>query len=238
MVWQLLSWAGIWSPLLFPDPIKTVEYYLNNTPFVHSSVWMSLRILFTALFCSSLITLTFCSLAMISSRIRILLETLLTLLAPIPGTSLLPFAMLWFGLGSTPILFITVTGALAVYMLPIMNGLSTVSPIFLDVGKIYGFKTLKLIRYIYLPAALPSILTGIRSAWGLSWRSLISAELVFGMIGQGGGIGWIIALNRYHLNPDGMVVGLLSIIIVGFLIENLVMGTIERRTVVRWGMKR
>lgn len=238
VVWQLLSWSGIWSPLIFPDPIRAVKYYLDNTSFVHRSVWASLKILFTALFLSSIITFTFCSLATISSKVRIVLETLLSMLAPIPGISLLPFAMLWFGLGYRPILFVTVTGALAVYMLPIMNGLSTVSPILLDVGRIYGFKALKLVRYIYLPATLPSVLTGVRAAWGLSWRSLIAAELVFGAIGQSGGIGWLISVNRYNLNPNGMIVGIIAIVIIGFLIEHLIMGTIERHTVVLWGMKR
>lgn len=206
--------------------------------FVHRSVGTSLRMLFVALFSSSCITLIFCSLATISSKTRIVLETLIAMLGPIPGISLLPFAMLWFGLGYRPILFITITGALAVYMLPIMNGLSTVSPILIDIGRIYGFRTWKLLRIIYLPATLPSILTGIRSAWGLSWRSLIAAELVFGAIGESGGIGWLISVNRYNLNPNGMVVGIIAIVIVGMLVEYVVMGTIEKHTIEKWGMKR
>lgn len=81
------------------------------------------------------------------------------------------------------------------------------------------------------------MITGVKVAWGLSWRSLIAAELVYGAMGKSGGIGWLISLNRYHLNPNGMTVGLLSIVVVGLLVEHLVMGLVERKTVKKWGMK-
>ncbi len=237
-VWQMLSYSGIWSPLLFPDPLRTVTYFFENTEFVLASVSTSIKLLLMALAVSSCISIIVCSLTAISKKFRLITETLLSMLSPVPGISLLPFAMLWFGLGYEPILFITIIGSLAVYILPIMNGFNTIPKIYVDIGKNYGLKTWKLIRHIYIPATLPSLLTGVRSAWGLSWRSLVAAELVYGAMGRSGGIGWLISINRYHLNPNGMVIGLLAIIIIGLLIEHLVFGTIENRTVKKWGMKR
>jgi NitT/TauT family transport system permease protein len=145
---------------------------------------------------------------------------------------------LWFGLGFKPILFVTVIGSLAVYILSIMNGFNTIPAILIDVGKIYGLRKWRLIRHIYFPAALPGIITGLKAAWGISWRSLVAAELVYGAMGRSAGIGWLITINRYHLNPDGMAVGILVIVAIGLAIEHLVVGTVERKTVEKWGMKR
>ena len=237
VVWLLLSHSGVWSPLLFPDPVGTVNYILENPDFVVSSVRRSLTLLLIALGASSIVSLTISSVAAQSKGFRVVLETLISMLSPVPGISLLPFAILWFGLGHRPILFITVVGSIAVYTLPIMNGFNTIPSILIDVGRIYGLKKWEMIRHIYFPATLPSILTGLRSAWGLSWRSLVAGELVYGAMGKSAGIGWLITINRYNLNPNGMAVGLLSIVVLGLLMEHVITGSVEKVTVKKWGMK-
>jgi len=128
-------------------------------------------------------------------------------------------------------------GSLAVFTLSIMNGINSIPPVLLDVGRIYGLGKWGMIRRIYLLASLPSILTGVRATWGISWRSLVAAELVCGAMGESRGLGWLISLNRYNLNPNGMAAGILCIMLIGFLIEHGVIGIIEMRTVKRWGMK-
>lgn len=235
-IWQLLSFSGIWNPLLFPDPLRTVAYTIENFDLVLVSIGHSLKLLLIALAISSSISLVVCSLAALSKGFRTVLETLSSMLSPVPGISLLPFALMWFGLGYRPILFITVVGSLAVYVLPIMNGFNTIPRIYVDVGRNYNLETWKLIKHIYLPATLPSVLTGVKAAWGLSWRSLIAAELVYGAMGRSSGIGWLISSNRYHLNPNGMAAGLTSIVIIGLVMEHLIMGSIEKVTIRRWGL--
>ena len=236
-IWQTLSYCGIWNPMLFPDPIGTVNYALANLDFVAGSVQRSLTLLLIALGASSVVSLTVSSIATQSKQFKVVLETLVSILGPIPGISLLPFAMLWFGLGYKPILFMTIVGSLAVFTLPIMNGFDTIPSIMIDVGRIYGLKKWEMVRHIYFPGTLPGLITGLRSAWGLSWRSLIGAELVYGAMGKSAGIGWIITLNRWNLNADGMAVGISSIAILGLAMEHLIMGSIEKATVKKWGMK-
>lgn len=237
LVWYLLSYFQIWNPLLFPDPVGTLKYALENQDFLISCIKSTLSLLIMALGISSGISLTLGSIASQSKKFRMILETLVSVLNPIPGISMLPFAMLWFGLGFKPILFVTIFGSLAVYILSIMNGLNTIPRILIEVGKIYGLKRWKLVKDIYLPAALPSIITGLKAAWGISWRSLVAAELVYGAMGKSGGLGWLITLNRYNLNPNGMAVGILVIILIGLLVEHLILGLFEKKTVKKWGMK-
>jgi ABC-type nitrate/sulfonate/bicarbonate transport system permease component len=84
--------------------------------------------------------------------------------------------------------------------------------------------------------ALPSAMAGLKTAWAFGWRTIIAAELVFGVAGSKGGLGnYINNARQYFLTPQ-MYAGLVTIAILGVVIETG-FGLVERRTVVRWGMK-
>ena len=88
---------------------------------------------------------------------------------------------------------------------------------------------------ILIPAAFPSILTGLKIGWAFAWRTLIAAELVFGVSSGKGGLGWFIFENRNLLDIPAVFAGLLTVIVIGLIVENLIFRTIERRTVRKWG---
>lgn len=236
-VWTGLSYFQFWNPLLFPSPIKTLTYIYENQGFVLESTLKTLKMLVVAFCISSCVALSVGSIASQWDSFRKVLEVMVSIINPIPSISLLPFAILWFGLGDTPLLFTTIMGSLAVFTLSIMNGFASIPPVLVDVGRIYGLGKWGMIRRIYLLAALPSILTGVKATWGISWRSLVAAELVCGAMGESRGLGWLISINRYNLNPNGMAVGILCITVISLFIEHGVIGLIERKTVKKWGMK-
>lgn len=105
-------------------------------------------------------------------------------------------------------------------------------------GRNYGLKGPRYVLQILIPAALPAILSGLKIGWAFAWRTLIAAELVFGASSGRGGLGWYIFQNRNELYTDKVFAGLLLVIIIGLVIENVVFATIERLTVRRWGMAR
>jgi NitT/TauT family transport system permease protein len=90
---------------------------------------------------------------------------------------------------------------------------------------------------ILIPAAFPSILTGLKIGWAFAWRTLIAAELVFGASSGQGGLGWFIFQSKNMLEVPQVFAGLLTVILFGLLVENGVFRLLEQRTVVRWGMK-
>ena len=90
---------------------------------------------------------------------------------------------------------------------------------------------------ILIPAALPSILSGLKVAWAFAWRTLIAAELVFGASSGEGGLGWYIFQNRNELNTDKVFAGLAMVIILGLVVEGLIFRTLERLTIHRWGVQ-
>ena len=81
-------------------------------------------------------------------------------------------------------------------------------------------------------------MSGLKIAWAFAWRTLIAAELVFGASSGQGGLGWYIFQNRNELYTDRVFAGLVAVVIIGLLVENLVFELLERVTVRRWGMQR
>ena len=105
------------------------------------------------------------------------------------------------------------------------------------VGRNYGLSNWGLIRKILVPAAFPSILSGLKIGWAFAWRTLIAAELVFGVASGKGGLGWYIFESKNQLDIPEVFAGLLTIIMIGLLVENVIFRTIELKTVRRWGMQ-
>jgi len=105
------------------------------------------------------------------------------------------------------------------------------------VGRNYGLRGLRYVLAILIPAAFPSILTGLKVGWAFAWRTLIAAELIFGVSSGAGGLGWFIFENKNQLEIPNVFAGLLTVILIGLAVENLVFRTLEFRTVRRWGMQ-
>jgi len=105
-------------------------------------------------------------------------------------------------------------------------------------GRNYGLSGLNYVARILMPAAFPSILAGLKIAWAFAWRTLIAAELVFGVSSGSGGLGWFIYENKNELEIAYVFAGLGTVIIIGLLVENVVFRTLEEKTVRKWGMQR
>ncbi|RBB37896.1 ABC transporter permease [Burkholderia reimsis] len=174
----------------------------------------------------------------VSTRIgRDLLTMLTSMFNPLPSIALLPIALLWFGLGTGSLLFVLVHAVLWPLALSIYTGFVGVPATLRMAGRNYGLTGLRQIALILVPAALPSILSGLRVGWAFAWRTLIAAELVFGASAGQGGLGWYIFQNRNELYTDRVFAGLAAVIVIGLLVENLVFDTLERVTVRRWGIQ-
>lgn len=165
-----------------------------------------------------------------------LLETLTAMFNPLPSIALLPLALLWFGLGEGAVVFVLIHAVLWAVALNTFAGFKSVSPTLRMVGRNYGLKQSAYIRRILIPGAFPSILTGLKVGWAFAWRTLIAAELVFGAQGGAGGLGWFIFERKNQLLIADVFAGLLTVILFGLLVENVVFKAVERRTVERWGM--
>jgi NitT/TauT family transport system permease protein len=166
-----------------------------------------------------------------------LLETLTSAFNPLPAIALLPLALIWFGLGDASIMFVLVHSVLWAVALNTHSGFRSVSNTMRMVGRNCGLKGIRFIALILIPAAFPSILTGLKIGWAFAWRTLIAAELVFGVSSGKGGLGWYIYENKNMLDIPAVFAGLFTVILIGLIVENLIFRNIEKATVRRWGMQ-
>ena len=166
-----------------------------------------------------------------------LLETLTAMFNPLPSIALLPLALVWFGLGNGSIIFVLIHAVLWAVALNAHAGFRAVSPTWRMVGQNYGLSRPAYIARILIPGAFPSILAGLKVGWAFAWRTMIAAELVFGVSSGSGGLGWYIFERKNELLIPSVFAGLLTVILFGLLVENLVFRTLENRTVRRWGMQ-
>lgn len=178
------------------------------------------------------------ALAVTSRFGRDLLSTLTSMFNPLPAIALLPLALLWFGLGNVSLIFVLVHSVLWPLALATYAGFQGVPETLRMGGRNYGLRGLRFVVLILVPSALPAILSGLRIGWAFAWRTLIAAELFFGASSGKGGLGWYIFQNRNELYTDKVFAGLVSVILIGLLVESLGFDTLERMTVRRWGVQR
>jgi NitT/TauT family transport system permease protein len=238
-LWQSCAlWAD--NPLMLPTFTETAQAFwadiLSGT--LPTKVANSLQVLCLGYIIAVVMATLLATLAMTTRLGDDLLSSLTAMFNPLPAIALLPLALLWFGLGKPSILFVMVHAVLWPLALNMHAGFSGVSEILRMAGRNTGLKGLRFISAILIPAAFPAILTGLKVGWAFAWRTLIAAELVFGVSSRSGGLGWYIFENKNRLETANVFAGLATVILIGLLVEALIFRSIERHTVRKWGMVR
>lgn len=235
--WQVAVMISGVEPLLVPSPVDIggalVEDTLNLE--IVSSTAFTLRTLVIGTVVGMAIGLVLATVAVLWRPGHDLLTLLVSLLNPLPSIAILPLAMIWFGLTPTAIVVVVLNSTVWPIALNADMGFRTISPTLQRAARTLGIRGLRMVWQVLLPAALPHLLSGVRIAWAFAWRTVVAAELVFGVAGGAGGLGFYINQSRYFLETDSVFAGLVVISALGLLIE-AVFAFIERRTVERWGM--
>jgi len=238
-LWQTYAvWAD--NPLMFPSFTETAQAFWQGIASggLLGKAWTSVQVLLMGYGLGVALAGVLAALAA-STRIgEDLLATLVAMFNPLPAIALLPLALLWFGLGTPSLLFVLVHAVLWPLALNMSSGFAAVTETLRMAGRNYGLRGLRYVALILIPAAFPSILTGLKVAWAFAWRTLIAAELVFGVASGSGGLGWFIFENKNRLETASVFAGLGAVILIGLLVEGLVFRTIEIATVRKWGMQR
>lgn len=244
LIFLLLIWEGLVrlfdvNPLLFPAASTVALAWLRGMASgeLIGFAAQSLQVLLTGMAIGVGLAIVLVSLATTTRFGRDLLETVTSMFNPLPAIALMPLALIWFGLGTSALIFVIIHAVLWPMSLNAYTGFVTVPQTLVRVGENFGLRNWSLVVGILLPAAFPYLLTGIKIGWAFAWRTIIAAEMVFGVTGSRGGLGWYIYTKRYSLDTPDVFAGLITIIVIGLAVENLVFRFVERRTVVRWGMQ-
>jgi NitT/TauT family transport system permease protein len=236
VVWHL--YAVHKGPLVMATPRESVQAVWDGwrDGSLGHATWTTLRLLFQGIGIGIVVAAVLVAFATLSRFGEDVLVFLTAILNPLPGVAVLPLAMLIFGLNETAIRFVLANATIWPLAIAVTTGFKTANQTLVAVGRNIGLSRVRIITDILAPAALPYAVAGLKTAWAFGWRTIIAAELVFGVAGAKGGLGNYINDARLNLLPPRMFAALLMIAVLGVVFETL-FGLLERRTVIRWGMK-
>ena len=159
----------------------------------------------------------------LSSFARGLLDPIVEFMRPIPPLALIPLIILWFGIGEFAKIFLLFLASLFIMTIAARSGVANVRVSKIHAAYSLGATRFQILRHVILPNALPEIFTGLRTAIGVCWGTVVAAELV----AADRGVGSMIMIAKNFLQTDTVVIGIAIIGIIGYAIE-LVMRWLER----------
>lgn len=160
-----------------------------------------------------------------------LCDTLIQIIRPISPVAWFPLAVLWFGIGDAPAIFIIVLATFFPVMLSTISGIGHIDPLFLKVSKNFGASELKTFFSVIIPASFPHIVMGLNIAMGTAWIHLVAGE----MLGAQSGLGYMIVDARNFLRSDLIIAGMILIGLIGWGM-NFLMKKFQKSVKKRWGV--
>lgn len=238
IIWESIARFSSVTNLAFPSLTLIAKALVNSiiSGEIISQMLFSIGLILFGLIIAIIIGLILSSLSIINPIVENLVDTCISIFHPLPGIALLPLIILWIGTGSKAVVFIIIHSVLWPMILNMVAGFKAIPQVYKKIGRNYEFSTGKIISKIYIPASLPYIIAGLKIGWARAWRAAISAEMIFGATGGKGGIGWYIFNKRVFMDTPGLFAGLIVIIIIGILVEDLAFGKLEETTIKKWGI--
>ncbi|RLG16944.1 ABC transporter permease [Nanoarchaeota archaeon] len=169
-----------------------------------------------------------------SSPLSDLLMPLIYVLQVIPGLAWIPIALLLFGLGTTPTIFMIFITALPPIVINTAGGVRSIARKYIKAARMLGADNLTIFYKVLIPAVTLPIINGLRIGLGNGWRVLIAAEMV---VGVASGIGYSIIESRWSLDFEAAFVCLLIIACIGLIIERVMLFTLEEKIMKKQGLK-
>jgi NitT/TauT family transport system permease protein len=215
LTWEILVRLGYVEPLFFPPPTLVVATLIEllKTGELQPHVFISLRRIFFGFFMGSIPGLILGLIMGWSSRVRIILDPLVSATYPIPKIALLPLIMLIFGIGEMSKIVLIAIGCFFLVLINSMAGVMNINKIYFEVAKNYGASKYKIFTKVVLRGSLPTIFTGLRLALGLSLILVVAAE----MVSANKGLGAMIWLAWETLRTEKLYVGIITIAFLGLL---------------------
>ena len=238
LLWEFGASLSINNTYLFP-PFSTVISRLMND-IIHKKLILKAFNSVFLVFEGMVISIIFAFLtAIICNKSKIvhnLFSFLCTVFIPLPSIALLPLIIIWFGIDRTAILILVCFGVFWMVLVQILNSIKQIPKTYKEWAKNIEINTFAYFKVLVFPCILSDLIGTLRIAWGRCWRSVISAEIIFGAIGNQGGLGYYLNFNRQYGRTDGVLAGIILIIIISIIIEKLVFRNIEKNTIEKWGI--
>jgi ABC-type nitrate/sulfonate/bicarbonate transport system permease component len=236
-VWQLLSMTGILPSNRLPSPFEIIlalkELLMFGLPqgkvlFYHC-LFSLVRVL-GGFLAAAAVAIPFGIVLGRSKRLHEMVIPIIEIIRPIPPLAWIPLSILWFGIGFKSAVFIIFLGCFFPIILSTISGVLSVDKVLIDAAKTLGAQEREIFYKVLLPGSFPSIYTGLRIAMGIGWMTLVAAE--FTGVKSGYGVGYMIMTARDIQRPDYILAGMVTIGLIGFLLD-LLLRLFERKSL-KW----
>jgi sulfonate transport system permease protein len=226
--WQGLFHLGYLNPVLLPAPSQialTFRDLLKSGALAHHIGISVLRVL-EGFGIAALLGLGLGVAIGLSRTLDRLTDLIIQVVKPIPPIAWIPLAILWFGIGEQSKVYIIFLGAFFPIVINTIDGIRQTDHKFVEVARILVVPRSRFVRQVVIPGALPAIMTGLRVGLMVAWMCVVAAEL----IAASSGIGYLIMDARQLSQSDVVLVGMLTIGVIGKLMDSLIK-RLERRLI-------
>lgn len=230
LLWESAGRAGLIRETVLPVPSRIFQTGLDVIAdrSLLQNIWISLSRVLQGYVFGALGGIILGVIMGLSPAVRNLLSLLTGLLRPIPIVAWVPVLILWMGIDEASKVTVIAIGTFWPVLINVIDGIRNVDKKYLEVSLVFTKPKPVVLARVILPAALPSIFTGLRIGVGTAWVSVIGAEL----IAASSGLGYMISYARELSQPDNMLVGVFAIGIIGLLINHIIK-LVERR-MLKW----
>jgi ABC-type nitrate/sulfonate/bicarbonate transport system permease component len=228
--WELITYAGLVTSILLPSPTVVLAKLIKQWErgYVQIHVYYSVRRLLGAFFLAVASGIPLGFLIANFRRFSDYIDPLFNLIRVVPPPAWLPLAILWFGIGDPPSIYIIWLGAFFPILLNTIRGVKNTQQIHVESILNLGGTRLDVFRRVMLPSAFPTIVTGIRVGFGIGWICLVTAELV----AVDAGLGWMIEDARTLLDTPTVLGGMVLISALGIIFDVILRKA--EAAIVRW----
>lgn len=232
--WQFIA-SQQWIPhYILPTPLMVVQRLWDLG--VDGTLWPSIRQTLMRMvsgFClAATIGLTLGLVMGTNKLINSCFRSFLLGLQTLPSAAWVPISLLVFGLHDQGIYFVIIMSSMAAMAIATADGIAQIPPLYLRAARTLGTPWYAIGYQVILPAALPSIVTGIKLGWTLGWHGAVSAELIKSTMG----LGFLLHMGR-ELNDVAQVLGIMLLtLVIGLLVDRFFFGIIEARIQQQWGL--
>ena len=225
-MWYIATETGNVNTILLPSPQKignTLIKKIMDGSLIAEIEISVLRVL-KGYLCAVIMGICLGIMIGLSEHAHRMTRIIIQIMKPIPPIAWIPLVILWMGIGEGSKVFLIFLGGFFVVLINVIDGICFIDPQIIEVATAVETPKIKYIFQLVLPAAMPSIFTGLRVALGTSWSCVVAAELV----AASSGIGYMISNARNFGQMDVVIIGMISIGSIGKIMDEI-LKLIEKR---------
>ena len=235
LIWTAISLLSLFPESVFPSPVAVARGFLEEVRsgrLVDDVVASLFRV--TTGFGLAVFTGIPAGLWLGShARARHAFLPLVNFFRSLSPLAWIPFAILWFGIGDLPTIFLIFMASFFPLVLATIAAVANIPSVYFRVGRDYGFSSTEMLTNVTLPAIAPQVITSLRVTAGLAWLVVVAAEMIAGRAG----LGFAIWDARNGLRMDLLVSGMIVIGVIGIVIDRILL-QLTKIPSVRWGYER